>query len=139
MTQEPDLHLRVNGCRVDGSMVDDVYAFRLPPSPGDVRIISRAGAQDELGLSRDPRVLGVGVRRIILWRGRQPAVIEADDPLLSEGFHAYEADNGFRWTDGDAVVPAACFRDAGCVAVLEIYVAGSTKYPLLDSQCTIAA
>jgi len=37
--------------------------------------------------------------------GRAAAVIEADDALLADGFHTFEPDNCFRWTDGDALYP----------------------------------
>ena len=140
LTQEPDLHLIVDGSRVDGlCRGDGVTGFRLPSRPTTVRIVSRAGAQDELGLARDPRVLGLAIRRIILWHGRHARVIEADDPRLAEGFHGYETDNGFRWTDGDAVLPASLFADGDVITFLDIYVASSTRYPLFESRCTIAA
>lgn len=140
LTDDPDLHLMVNGSRIDGEVGNDcVYRFRLPPPVTDVRVVSRAGAQDELGLARDPRVLGVGVRRIVLWRGRRVISIEADDSCLSNGFHGYEADNGLRWTNGEAVLPMSLFLSEDSGVVLEIYVAGTTRYPLLDERGTIAA
>ena len=52
------------------------------------------------------------------WRGAAPdrgasgtkfRVIEASDATLTDGFHAFEAANGFRWTDGDAAVPIELF------------------------------
>jgi hypothetical protein len=82
-------------------------------------------------------VLGVAVRRIIVWRGRHPTIIEADDSRLSEGFHAYEHDNGFRWTDGDAVVPASLLGEG--ITALDLQVASTTRYPLLDEGIDAAA
>lgn len=135
---EPDLHLLVDGYRVDSQQVPGgVHCFRLPPHPAELRIASRAGAQDELGLARDPRQLGVAVRRIVLWRASHPTVVEANDPRLSQGFHAYEADNGFRWTDGDAVLPASLLGSD--VTHLDVYVAATTRYPLFEDTTSAAA
>jgi hypothetical protein len=73
-----------------------------------------------LGLGRDPLSLGVAVRRIVIRQGSRWRVIAADDAALVEGFHAFEAANGLRWTDGDAVLPAALF--AGFAGPLEVVV-----------------
>jgi hypothetical protein len=138
LTEEPDLHLLVDGLRIDGCrQPGGVHGFHLPPRPADVRLVSRAGAQDELGLARDPRVLGVAVRRITLWRGRHPTVIEADDPRLSDGFHAYETDNGFRWTDGVAVLPASLFNHGN--SGLDVHVQATTRYPFFHGAVVTAA
>jgi hypothetical protein len=93
-----------------------------------VHIVSRAAAPQELGLARDPRRLGVAVRRIMVRQGTKFRVAEAADPLLLEGFHAYEADNGFRWTDGEAALPQALF--AGFTGAVEVVltVVGTTHY-----------
>ncbi len=129
VTDEPDLHLIANGRRVDGQRQrNGVYGFRLPPGVSSLRLVSRAGVPGELGLARDPRPLGVAIRRIVGWRGRWPVVIEADDPRLCQGFHAYEPDNGHRWTDGDAVLPEPLF--VGGVGGLDIHVTGGVRYPL---------
>jgi hypothetical protein len=138
LTEEPDLHLLVDGFRVDGCRQrGGMHGFRLLWRPDSVRIVSRAGAQDELGLARDPRVLGVAVRRIILWRGRHPTVVEADDPRLSEGFHEYETDNGFRWTNGDAVLPPSLFGHG--ITGFDLHIASGTRYPLFEGNDVAAA
>ena len=140
LTDEPDLHLLVNGRRMNGTPGrNGVHVFRLPASPDTVRVVSRAGAQDELGLARDPRVLGVALQRIILWRGRHPIIVEADNPTLCHGFHAFEPDNGFRWTDGNAVLPASLFAGAGKNCELELHVASTTHYPMLREAAGMAA
>ena len=83
--------------------------------------------------------LGVAVRRIVLWQGQQANVIEADDPSLRNGFHGYEADNGYRWTDGDAEVPAKFFSGVSGPCTLDIYIAGTVRYPLLQADLPDAA
>lgn len=130
-TADPDLHLLVDGRRVDGkTQAGGLYMFHLLERPGNVRIISRAGAPDALGIARDPRLLGVGVRQIRLWRGARLRLIEASDPSLDEGFQLFEADNGIRWTDGNALLPAALFEGVDGACELELYVGGATQYPL---------
>jgi hypothetical protein len=139
-TDEPDLHLLVDGYRVDGQLMrNGVHAFRLSNPSATVRVVSRAGAQDRLGLARDPRLLGVALRRVLLWRGRQLKAIEADDPLLCDGFHAFEADNGFRWTDGNARLPAALFDGVEPNCELQLHVACATQYELVEDPACAAA
>jgi hypothetical protein len=59
MTDDPDLHLLVDGRRVDAVVRDDVWhEFRLPSPPASVRIVSPSAAPQEMGLARDPRCLG---------------------------------------------------------------------------------
>jgi hypothetical protein len=140
LTDEPGLHLLVDGLRVEGlRRPRGCYAFRLPPRSGAVRIVSRAGAPDVIGLARDPRLLGVAVRRIILWRGRRPTVIEAVDQRLSDGFYAYESDNDFRWTDGDAVLPALLLDGGRGITSLDLHVAATMRYPLLGDPVSVEA
>jgi hypothetical protein len=69
-----------------------------------------AAAPDELGLARDPRVLGVAIRRLILRQGTHFHVMEAEDERLSDGFHAFETDNAWRWTNGGATVPPTLYE-----------------------------
>ena len=130
-TDDPDLHLRVDGVRVDGRVVGGVYAFRLPPSTRTVSIVSRSGVPAELGVARDHRNLGIAVRQVRLWQGAQLTVVDASDPCLTDGFHEFEADNGWRWTDGKANLPAALLAkierscdlelEIGCVATYQSF------------------
>jgi autotransporter passenger strand-loop-strand repeat protein len=129
LTGDADLHLRVDGRRLDAMQrVADAHVYSLPDVPGSVRIVSRAAAPQELGLARDPRSLGVALRRIVVRRGSRFRVIEASDAALADGFHAFEAGNGFRWTDGDAVVPIELFAGfAGAVEIV-LTIAGTARY-----------
>ncbi|HVC59311.1 MAG TPA: Hint domain-containing protein [Acetobacteraceae bacterium] len=129
LTDDPDLHLLVDGRRVDASERHGlVHLFRLTARPNDVRIISRAAAPAELGLARDPRVLGVALRRIAVRRDTRFRVLEAADPLLAQGFHDFEQDNAFRWTDGDAVLPATLFEGFAGPVELMLRLGGTTRY-----------
>jgi hypothetical protein len=125
LTDDPDVHLMVDGVRVDAARAGDRCVFRLRAGGRGVRLVSRAAAPAELGLARDPRVLGVAVRRIELWQGPKVRVVDADDERLAEGFHPYEADGGIRWTDGDAVLPVDGLAGDAEVVVL---LGGTTRY-----------
>lgn len=129
LTEDADLHLLVDGVRVNAiRYADETHVFRLAQPPAEVRIVSRAAAAQELGAARDPRVLGVAVRRIVMREGRRLRMIEAADAALDRGFHLFEPDNGFRWTDGDAVVPAALFADVHGVCEVELRVGCTARY-----------
>ena len=132
LTDEPDLHLLVDGNRVDAlTRCGGHYTFQLPHSPREVRLVSCAGSPAELGFARDPRVLGVAVRQVRLWRGPQLRVIEASDPALAEGFHEFEAAEDLRWTEGSALLPVAFFAGLDGTWELELLTLGAMRYPLL--------
>ena len=129
LTGEADLHLLVDGRRLDAMRrVADAHVYSLPDVWAAVHIVSRAAAPQELGLARDPRSLGVALRRIVVRRGSSFRVVEASDATLADGFHAFEVDNGFRWTDGNAAVPIELF--AGFVGSVEIVliIASTARY-----------
>jgi len=129
-TDEPDLHLLADGRRVDAASRNDAWhVFRLPAPPGTVRIVSRAGVPQEMGLARDPRSLGAALRQIMVTRGAQIRVVEAQDALLTDGFHGYEADNDIRWTNGDAGVPAGLFEGFEGPLEIALRLGGRTSYP----------
>jgi hypothetical protein len=139
LTRHPDLHLRLDGARQDAeAQSGDNFVFNLPGVPRDVRIVSRAAIPQELGLTRDPRSLGVALRRVTARNGGTSRVIEAEDTLLTDGFHAFEADNGFRWSSGDAVLPAAVFAGFAGPVELVLHV-GCTAHYLADSAARQAA
>jgi hypothetical protein len=137
LTDDRDLHLRIDGHRIEPSARHDrTYCFPIPARPASVRIVSRAGVPAELGVARDPRSLGIAVRQIAVHRGSRLQVMHAADALLTEGFHAFEPDDGLRWTDGDATVPATLFRHVDGTADLELHVGGTSHYPLdADAAC----
>ena len=139
-TEDPDLHLLVDGKRVAGKVTPDGnHLFRLLRHPSEVRVISRAGVPAELGLARDPRLLGVALRRILLWQGARLRVFEASDTSLRKGFHQFEETNGFRWTDGDALLPAALFDGVDGVCDLTLQVGCTAHYPLFNDPVSVAA
>jgi hypothetical protein len=129
LTNDPDLHLLVDDRRIDAfKRRDDYYSFHLPARPSAVRLVSRAGAPQELGLARDPRALGVAIRRLMLAHGKRLRVMQADDPRLARGYHAFEPDAGIRWTVGDATVPPDLFADMTVAGMLAVELSGLTAY-----------
>ena len=136
ITDAADLHLIADGVRIDAAerQRDGRHVFHLPAAPSQIRIVSRAGAQDMLGLARDPRMLGVALQRIVVWNPALLRLLEVNDPLLVEGFYKFEADNGIRWTNGDAALPTTLFADFDGAISLELHVAATTHYPLTRKE-----
>jgi hypothetical protein len=130
LTDDPDLHLLVDGERVDAHEAQGpVRVFRLVRPPRSVHIVSREAVPAELGLARDPRSLGVALRRVAVRQGSKFVVLRANDDRLAEGFHAYEAVGNLRWTDGRGVLPVELFcRLRGGVEVV-LHLAGTMRYP----------
>jgi hypothetical protein len=116
----------------------EAYVFALHALPEEVRIVSRAAAPDQLGVARDPRVLGIALRQLALRRRKQFRVIEAADRRLAEGFHAFEPQAGLRWTNGDAELPMAMFHGFAGAMELVLHV-GCTSTYLLEAEASIAA
>ncbi|HEY1412924.1 MAG TPA: Hint domain-containing protein, partial [Rhodopila sp.] len=140
LTEDPDLHLLVDVRRLDAATrANGAYVFSLPDMRADVRIVSRAGAPQELGFARDPRRLGIALRRIALCQGSRSQTIEADDPRFTDGFHGFEADNAIRWTDGDAALPAAVFEGFDGAVELMLHLGGTTRYPMFAAGGQVAA
>jgi hypothetical protein len=130
LTEDPDLHLLVDEVRVDaGLRHGTAYEFRFVGGAKTVRIVSRAAAPAELGVARDPRSLGVAVTRIAVSKAARLRVMEADDPALTDGFHAFEPALRLRWTDGGAALPAALFDGFDGTVELVLHLGGSTRYP----------
>lgn len=135
LTEDPDLHLLIDGRRVDGTSREDrTFAFHLPRVPECARIISRAGVPQELGVGRDHRMLGVAIRRILVWQGRTLRVIEAGANSLCDGFHQFEPVDGHRWTNGDAALPDTLFAELRGPCTLELAVSCTMRYPLITTR-----
>ncbi|HEY4171990.1 MAG TPA: Hint domain-containing protein [Rhodopila sp.] len=141
LIDDPDLHVLVDGTRLNATTRSDgFYVFTLPHPHAAVHIVSRAATPEELGLARDPRRLGVALRRIVLRQGTRFRTIEAADDRLIDGFHGFEADNAMRWTDGDATLPAALFDGFRGPVELVLHWGGSTRYPAFaDAGGQVAA
>jgi hypothetical protein len=133
LTDDPDLHLLVDGRRIDSDSRNDLqYVFRLTTGPTTVHIVSRASAPQELGLAPDPRSLGVALRQIVITQGVRSRIVDADDERLCSGFHKFEVTHGLRWTDGDAIVPEGLFE--GFFGPLEVVLNLQCKTSYADDN-----
>ena len=131
LTSDPDVHLLVDGVRVDMvKQTKQVCIFELPDRPAEVKIVSRDAVPSELGLARDSRSLGVALRMLVVRQDTKIATIAANDTCLKDGFHDYEEVDNLRWTDGFATVPAEVFsRFQGRIEIV-LHLAGTTHYVL---------
>jgi antigen 43 len=130
LTDDPDLHLIIDGRRIDArERRDGAYIFLLPSAPGSVFVASRTGVPSELGTVRDPRSLGVALRQLTIRQGAKFMLFDADDERLTAGFHDYEPSDRLRWTDGYAELPAETFARFDQGAVVTLYLGGATQYP----------
>jgi hypothetical protein len=107
---------------------DDEYVFRLPSSPNSVIVASRVGVPSELGIARDPRALGVALRRVMIRQGGKFMLFDADDERLTAGFHDYEPSDRLRWTDSHAELPIEVFARFDKGAEVTLHLGGSTHY-----------
>jgi T5SS/PEP-CTERM-associated repeat protein len=129
LTDDPDLHLWVDGKRIDPlERTAERCAFRLPPRPRSVRIRSRSTVPQELGVARDDRCLGVSVRRIVLAQARRQQALDAEAAALTEGWHRFEPENALRWTDGDAALPVSIFAGMTGAGMLIVQMGATTQY-----------
>jgi hypothetical protein len=130
LTQDAQMVLAVDGIlAAPATQSVGVAIFHLAARPaGDVRIVSRSAVPAELGLARDSRELGVALRRLVVRQGSRFDIVEADDPRLTDGFHAFEPSAAVRWTTGDATLPAALFRRVTGAFELVVRLGGSTQY-----------
>ena len=139
MTGDADVHLIVDGQRVDAMEVQGlVRVFRLSGRPESVHLASREVVPAELGIARDPRSLGVALRRMAVRQGSRFDVLLANDARLTEGFHAYEEAANLRWTDGLAGLPVDAFAQFSGEVEVVLTLAGTTNYPLIGSESVAA-
>ena len=127
LTEDADMHLLVDGRRVNA--IERHMArqfFRLEMQPRQIRLRSRATVPQDLGLARDPRLLGVAVRRLAFSQALQYRTVEATE--LTDGYHGYEPADDIRWTDGDAAVPASLFSGMRGPGILTVYLGPTTQY-----------
>jgi len=129
LTDDPDLHLVVDGTRVDPALRrGSLYRFRLPRCLKTLIIASRTAVPAELGIARDPRPLGVAVRQVAVQQGAKYTQLNADDERLTAGFHAYEPSYRLRWTDGRGELPVQALHRFDEGAELLLQLGGATRY-----------
>jgi Hint domain len=102
LTRAPDLQVIAGGRRIDPTLRDGWLRFVLPEGLHDVRLSSRSAAPAHVRAdSRDHRVLGVAVRRLML----DQRAVPLDDDAFGAGWHPVERSawgRAWRWTNGCA-------------------------------------
>ena len=131
LTDDPDLHLIIDGAIVRGQAVEEgVYRFAIPADSGAIWLASRSAVPAEVAAaSNDRRRLGVALKRIVLREAELCTTIGSGHASLREGFH--DDEGGHRWTDGMARLPDEVLRPFAGDATLEIHLSKqSLRYPL---------
>ncbi|MBS0638326.1 MAG: Hint domain-containing protein [Proteobacteria bacterium] len=127
---DPDLHLTIDGARVDAvSRTGSRYVFPLPDGSAVVRVMSRNALPiDSRPWMEDTRQLGVRIARLRLRQGSSVEDISLDGPALHDGWWSIERDGPDlrRWTDGDAMLTLP--RPAR-MAMLEVELSDVLAYP----------
>ncbi len=141
LTDDPDLHLLVDGVRLAPAACDGPHrTFFVPGKPACVAIASRDGVPAELGFVRDSRSLGVAIREIAVHRGDVGTVVKPSDPRLIDGFHDYEPVDDLRWTNGLAMLPAELLDVGGRGPLkLVLTLGAATRYPELEETVRVRA
>ena len=114
LAEEPfaDLHLIVDGLRVQAETSDLSARFLVSAGAKDVWLVSNTTVPAEIGIAPDLRSLGVCVGGLVIDDGfGSPRTMQADHPLLSVGFHDIES-GPQRWTAGRSRLPARLWE--GC-------------------------
>ncbi len=94
-------------------------AFALPPSPGEVVLRAEVFRPCDLGASADRRELGFAVTAMDIVTAGGRRHFAAGSPAFGAGFHPQDA-GGWRWTGGEAVLPAAMFAGLDRPSVLVV-------------------
>ncbi len=136
-TEDPDLHLRLGGQRIEAATIEregdfTIFAFPVPEPAKMLTLVSRVAVPGEiLPDCADHRPLGVALHRLV-FRGRGRA---AEIPLASlrDGWHALEmSDAGhWRWSMGEGDIPLAWARPphlAGAGRLLVTVRASGLRY-----------
>jgi hypothetical protein len=139
VTDDAGLHVVADGRVIPPTLMDHAGAqFVIPPKMRELRIVSRAAiaAQVLASAYADRRRLGVAIDRILLRHDGQLRRVAVDDPSLADGFHRPERAGGrlWRWTDGDAVLPAACYQAIEGVFILDIGLRSTLRYRLEPNE-----
>ncbi len=143
VTSEPDLHLIVDGERIDPEVLGKgVYRFTvaLPPS-NNLLLRSRRGVPSLLGQNHsDHRPLGVAITQIALHQDGVSTYFDYDQPQLREG-GCYPHEDGFCWTDGEVALPARFLPPLVTPFTLLVHTEPHPEmhYPLATGVARVAA
>jgi len=128
-TDDPDLHLIVDGRRVSPVAADKRrYSFALDRRPSSVLLRSRSVVPAALGRNREQRRLGVAITQIVLTQNGVATEIGYDSELFPEGGHP--AEPGFRWTNEELSFSPELLALIEGEATLDVNIVHRLRYPV---------
>lgn len=128
LTDDPDLHLLVDGVRLDPVEIDNTkYRFISDSNARSVMIGSHTVVPALVGTARDHRRLGVAIREIAAIAPEGTIRLDYAADLLATGFHEAEPDGCLRWTNGAAELPIGALNRGSGFAI-ELTVACFAQY-----------
>lgn len=144
LTTEPDLHLVTeSGAIINKARTHNGQTiFIVPPHVQAVRLVSRASRPvDMIGpFVDDRRMLGVLVGQMMLQEGTGKAreLEPVTGTLASTGWHAAEAGQAGRWTNGDAALSLGA-RKPGGFGMLMVEVLAGGPYRVEQAAAQVRA
>jgi hypothetical protein len=136
VTTDPDLHVLVDGKRIDGyEFVPQAFLFRVPAGTQILRLLSRTSRPCELGLPADDRQLGFCIQSLTVQSedGTVKIILEPHHGKLLEGFHQAEGSQ-HRWTQGSATLPMMLFGDGTEVMMLTVKGRALPRYHISNEE-----
>lgn len=117
-----DLHLMVDGRRVDGDRDGDLVRFIFPADARVVDMLSASFVPVQQGMGADDRQLGVAITALTVEDGLRA---RTDVPLDDPAFHALhpleqDGDRQWRWTQGRVALPATLWADCRSHVMLRV-------------------
>jgi hypothetical protein len=112
-THAMDLHLVVDGVRVDGDADEELARFFFPANAEEVELRSATFVPERQGICGDSRRLGMAVTGMSLEDGFRHRVDLSIVDDLVEGFHELQDEHGerWRWTKGTVLLPSTLWSD----------------------------
>ena len=134
-TTDADVHLIVNGARLDPTQCDaSSWVFDVPTGAVGVKLMSRATVPALSGLNTDKRRLGICIDRLVIIDGGITMTMDPGHPALGAGMHAPEGPQTGRWTNGLCKLPDLIFAGYGSDTTLRLTVHGTTIARFLDAD-----
>jgi uncharacterized HAD superfamily protein/hypoxanthine phosphoribosyltransferase len=134
-TNDPDLHLLVDGLRHDAdTSTSGMYIFKIPAGSEVMRLVSRANRPLDLGINKDTRTLGFCIYKINAESESSDfkLAVAPDDISLAQGFYPVTKGASQRWTNGDAILPSLLLGNATENITLVIIGKGLAHYAISD-------
>jgi hypothetical protein len=137
MTRDPNLQLVAHGHRTPPQLDANHQFYRFQLAVDQLcaaTLASRSVVPAELGVTDDPRRLGVAVEQIVV-RDQHGSYVEIrpDDLSFAHGFH--KSEHSHRWSDGAGRLSEHLFEALDGMCIVEVYLAHTEQlYPLVTGS-----